>query len=180
MRAVHLVILCISVTLMMVGCVHSSSADPAVLQVQATAFKAGAPIPTRYTCDGDDMSPVIQWHYFKARAFAVIVIDPDAPSGDFAHWVLFNIPGEISRLEENVLKIPQLPNGARQGMNDFGQMGYGGPCPPRGKVHHYHFHVYALDAPLKNAPGANARDILAAMKGHIVAQGETVGTYRRP
>jgi Raf kinase inhibitor-like YbhB/YbcL family protein len=151
------------------------------LSLTSTAFKEGDKIPVKYTCDGQDISPPLAWDEppQKAQAIAVIVDDPDAPSGVFTHWVLLNIPGNVRQLGEGVTVQERLQNGALQGKNDFGRIGYSGPCPPRGSVHRYRFTIYALDKPLDLKPGVSKRQLLDAMKGHILAQGQLIGTYQR-
>jgi len=151
------------------------------VSLSSTAFKEGDKIPVKYTCDGQDISPPLAWGEppQRTQAFALIVDDPDAPSGVFTHWVLFNIPASTRQLGEDVPAQERIQNGALQGKNDFGRIGYGGPCPPRGPVHRYRFTLYALDRLLDLKPGAFKTQVLDAMKGHILAQGQLVGTYQR-
>jgi Raf kinase inhibitor-like YbhB/YbcL family protein len=106
------------------------------------------------------------------------VDDPDAPAGTWVHWVLYDLPVDTSRLAEGMAKDLQLPNGARQGKNDFGKIGYNGPCPPRGKAHRYFFKLYALDSKADLRPGATRNDLERAMKGHVLAQAELVGRFQ--
>lgn len=151
------------------------------LSLSSTAFKEGDKIPVKYTCDGQDISPPLVWGQppQKTQAFALIADDPDAPGGVFTHWILFNIPGNVRQIEEGIPAQEQLQNGALHGKNDFGRIGYGGPCPPRGPAHRYRFTVYALDKLLDLKPGASKKQLLDAIKGHILAQGELVGIYQR-
>jgi hypothetical protein len=151
------------------------------LTILSAAFAMGAAIPPKHTCLGDDVSPPLSWTGAPAetKSIAVLCDDPDAPAGDWVHWVLFNLPGDTGELAENVAKSARLPNGAVQGVNDFGRPGYGGPCPPPGKAHRYYFRVYALDAALPLGPGVRMKDVLRAMEGHILAKGELMGTFRR-
>jgi len=137
-------------------------------------------IPRHYTCDGDNVSPPLEWDDIPAgaKSLALIVEDPDAPGGTFTHWVLYNIPVSMRHLPEDVRRDATLPNGARQGKNDFGKIGYGGPCPPGGS-HHYYFRLFALDCILDLAPAAEKKDVLAAMQGHILAETEVMGEYSR-
>jgi Raf kinase inhibitor-like YbhB/YbcL family protein len=114
-----------------------------------------------------------------AKSFALICDDPDAPVGDWVHWVIFNIPGDKTGLPEGVEKSGKLPDGALQGKNDFGLKGYGGPAPPAGKPHRYFFKIYALDTMLMLNEGAEKKDVERAMAGHIVGQGQLMGTYQR-
>jgi Raf kinase inhibitor-like YbhB/YbcL family protein len=150
------------------------------LMVTSQAFKSGEPIPSKYACDGEDVSPPISWSGAseQTRSYAVIVDDLDAPMGTFTHWVIFNIPAGQSSLEEGVPNLGTLSNGAIQGRNGFGKIGYGGPCPPSG-THRYVFHLYALDTLLSLQAGASQSDVLEAVKGHILAEGELTGLYSR-
>jgi len=115
----------------------------------------------------------------ETRSFVLIVDDPDAPGGVFTHWVLFNLPVGSRELPEAVPTQAQLPNGSLQGKNDFGGIGYGGPCPPPGRPHRYQFALYALDQPLDLKAGASKKQVIGAMQGHILAQGQLTGTYQR-
>jgi len=160
---------------------HSAFGQSGKLAVTGAAFGQGHPIPVKYTCQGDDISPPIQWDGAPAttKSFALICDDPDAPGGTWVHWVLFNLPTDAPALPENTAKSETLPNGATQGRNSFQKIGYGGPCPPGGKAHRYFFKVYALDTLLTLDSGADKEKLLAAMKGHILAQGQLMGTYKR-
>jgi Raf kinase inhibitor-like YbhB/YbcL family protein len=150
-------------------------------QIATTAFSAGGAIPKKFTCDGPDVSPKLTWNEPPAgtQSFAVIMDDPDAPRGTWVHWVLYDLSGDTRELSENMPKQEHLPGGARQGRNDFGKIGYGGPCPPPGKPHRYFFKVYALDAKLNLKAGSTKADAERAMQGHILAQAELVGRYAR-
>ncbi|RKY01936.1 MAG: YbhB/YbcL family Raf kinase inhibitor-like protein, partial [Spirochaetes bacterium] len=112
------------------------------------------------------------------KSYALIADDPDAPMGTWVHWVIYNIPPDITRLDENVPKVEELPNGAVQGVNDFRRYGYGGPCPPGG-THRYYFKVYALDTELKDGPGLTKKKLLKRIEGHIIGYGELMGRYSR-
>ena len=151
------------------------------IQITSSAFTEGSPIPMEYTCDGSDVSPDLKWSSVPAntKSLALICDDPDAPSGTFVHWVIYAIPSGETELQKGVAKIPNLPNGARQGKNGFGRVGYGGPCPPKGAPHRYFFRIYALDTTIDEAAGASRAQIDSAMKGHIVAEGHLMGTYKR-
>lgn len=151
------------------------------LSVSSSAFQEAGSIPVKYTCDGQDMSPPLAWGEppQKTKAFALIVDDPDAPGGAFTHWVLFNLPAASRGLPEAMPAQKQLETGALQGKNDFGRIGYGGPCPPRGPAHRYRFTIYVLDSPLNLLAGASRKQVLDAMKGHILVQGQLTGSYRR-
>jgi Raf kinase inhibitor-like YbhB/YbcL family protein len=146
------------------------------MRLVSPAFDEGAAIPKKFTGDGMDVSPPLTWTDAprEARSFALICDDPDAPRGTWVHWVLFNMPADASRLEEGGQAA-----GARQGKNDFGKLGYGGPAPPRGKPHRYQFKLYALDTTLPLPDGSTKQQVEGAMKGHIVADAQLMGTYGR-
>lgn len=150
------------------------------IKITSSAFENEGMIPAKYTCDGADISPPLQWEEIPegAESIALICDDPDAPMGTFVHWVVFNLPADTEQLDENVPSEKTLPNGARQGTSDFGKIGYGGPCPPSG-THRYFFKMYALDAQVDLEAGASKSDLLKAMEGHIVAQGQLIGKYKR-
>lgn len=151
------------------------------MTLRSEAFQEGGNIPAKFTCDGDDMSPPLNWGGMPAQtgSFALIVDDPDAPGGVFTHWVIFDLGANTHHLGEGVRPVPQLPDGATQGQNSFGKIGYGGPCPPQGPAHHYVFTVYALDVMLRLPPGSSKEQVLGAMEGHILDQGQLVGLYQR-
>jgi len=150
------------------------------IKITSAAFEEGGMIPRKYTCDGSDVSPPLAWSGVPegTQSIALISDDPDAPMGTWVHWVIFNIPADTSELPENVPPGPELPGGARQGETDFGRIEYGGPCPPSG-THRYFFRIYALDAMLDLDSGATKKQLVAAMGGHILAQGELMGKYQR-
>jgi len=151
------------------------------MRLISPAFAEGAPIPERYTCDGANVSPPLEWGEAPAgtRAFALICDDPDAPVGTWVHWVVYGMPATATGLPEMVAPLDALPGGGRQGMNDFRRVGYGGPCPPPGRPHHYFFKLYALDADPALKPRATKADLLRAMQGHILGQAQLMGTYQR-
>lgn len=150
------------------------------LTVTSPAFAEGGMIPKKFTCDDADVSPalVIEGIPAGAKSLALICDDPDAPVGIWVHWVLYNLPPDTKRLDEGMPKDSVLKNGARQGVTDFGSFGYGGPCPPGG-THRYYFKVYALDAMLTVGGKGTKKDLEAAMKGHILAEAQLMGTYAR-
>lgn len=150
------------------------------IKITSSAFTEGGLLPAKYTCDGTDVSPPLQWDAVPqgTKSIALICDDPDAPMGTWVHWVLFNLPAEAKELTENIPPEKTLANGARQGTNDFRKIGYGGPCPPSG-THRYFFKIYALDAKVNLEAGANKRQLLKAMEGHILAQGQLIGKYKR-
>jgi Raf kinase inhibitor-like YbhB/YbcL family protein len=151
------------------------------IQLTSSAFAQGAAIPVKYTCDGEDASPPLAWTGVTAgaKSIALICDDPDAPVGTWVHWVLYALPPATAELQAKVPTAQTLPSGARQGINDFKRIGYGGPCPPRGKPHRYFFKLYALDSEITLKPGASKPELLKAVQGHILAQGELMGTYQR-
>ena len=150
-------------------------------KLASPAFRDGGEIPRKYTCEGLDISPPLSWsgHPPETRSFALIVEDPDAPGGVFTHWIAYNIPADVSELEEGLEKAEKLPSGIMQGVNDFGEIGYGGPCPPPGKPHRYVFKLYALDAVLDLEPGASKDEVLKAISGHVLAKATLTGLYSR-
>jgi Raf kinase inhibitor-like YbhB/YbcL family protein len=164
--------------------------DPArlTIRLRSPAFADGGAIPPVYTCDGKDISPPLTWSGVPEAALSLALIgdDPDAPRGTWTHWVLYDLTPDVTGLPEGL--PPENPphlgsaQGAgddmRQGRNDFGRIGYGGPCPPGG-THRYVFRLYALDARLNLEPGATRDQVLHASKGHVLAEGRLVGTYSR-
>ena len=155
------------------------------LDLTTSAFQADAPIPEQFTCDGDDVSPPLSWQGVPdgAESLALIVDDPDAPEKTFVHWVLFNIPADRDMLEEDLDIEGHFEDKTLmpiEGVNDFGNQGYGGPCPPPGHgTHHYSFRLYALDTDLDLSAGATKKQLTQAMDGHVLAEGNLVGTYER-
>jgi Raf kinase inhibitor-like YbhB/YbcL family protein len=151
------------------------------IDLTSTAFPEGQTIPKMCTGDGKDVSPHLVWSNAPpgVKSFALICEDPDAPRGIWVHWVVFNLPPLTRELGEGVSRDETLPNGAIQGTNDFGNLGYGGPAPPPGKSHRYFFKLYALDGQLDLKPGATRKQLLDAMAGHVLAEGQLMGTYRR-
>jgi hypothetical protein len=151
------------------------------IQLTSSAFGEGSPIPRRYTCDGEDVSPPLKWSGAPqdAKSLALICDDPDAPAGTWVHWVLYGIPPTVAELPEGVPASEVVLGGAQQGVNDSRGVGYSGPCPPRGSPHRYFFKLYALDVELKLKPRASKRDVVSAMQGHILAEGQLMGTYKR-
>ena len=150
-------------------------------QITSAAFAQGSAIPKNYSCEGTDISPALHWGDPPAgtQSFAMVMDDPDAPAGTWVHWVLWNVPGGTRDLGENVPKQQELPDGSRQGRNDFRKVGYNGPCPPGGKTHRYFFRLYALDTKLDLRPGSGRPDLDSAMKGHVLGETELMGTFRR-
>ena len=158
-----------------------SDASPAgQIPLTSPAFAYGEKIPVRFTCEGDDISPPLQWSGapVETRSYALIMDDPDAPRGTWLHWVLFNLPGETVELGPAVPTLAELPSGARHGRNTANDMAYAGPCPPVGKPHRYFFRLYALDIMLNLRAGATRAELERAMDQHILGQGELMGMYQ--
>jgi len=149
--------------------------------ISSTSFQNGGAIPRKFTCDGADVSPELAWANPPAgtQSFVLIADDPDAPAGTWTHWVLFDVPAKAVSLPEGVPKVDEIPDGGRQGRNDFRKIGYGGPCPPPGKPHRYFFKLYALGRMLNLKPGSARREVEDAMQSHILGKAELMGTYRR-
>jgi Raf kinase inhibitor-like YbhB/YbcL family protein len=151
------------------------------IQLSSPAFQEGETIPRQYTADGKNVSPSLRWNDppQETKSFALICDDPDAPRGTWTHWLLFNLPGDKRELPESVPTTETIDNGARQGKNNFHKAGYGGPSPPAGKPHRYYFRLYALDSTLDLAAGASRQQLVDAMKGHVLAEGQLMGRYGR-
>lgn len=151
------------------------------LQIKSTAFEEGGTIPEKYTCDGEDVSPPLSWTSPPKGTKGLVLIcdDPDAPMGTWVHWVLFGLSPDTSALPEGVPAQKVIPGGAKQGINDFHKIGYGGPCPPKGPAHRYFFKLYALDSELDLSAGATKEEVLKAMEEHILAEGQLVSRYSR-
>jgi Raf kinase inhibitor-like YbhB/YbcL family protein len=174
-----------AVALLVASCRNASVSPPgpphgktaSSVTVSSSAFSAGQPIPPQYTCDGADQSPELSWTAVPdaAKSVAIIVDDPDAPSGTFTHWILWNIePGTRTLGTGGSGGL----GGGTSGTNDFDHVGYSGPCPPKGALHHYHFSVYGLDTKLTLRPTYKRPDLDRAMNGHVIAKGELVGTFQ--
>lgn len=150
------------------------------MEIKSSAFGSGEMIPAKYTCDGADFSPQLEWSGSPAgtRSFALICDDPDAPMRTWVHWVIYDIPPSATMLAEGITREKDLPGGGTQGINDFRKIGYGGPCPPGG-THRYFFKLYALDAMLGLKPGITKDQLLTAMRGHILGEAQLMGTYKR-
>jgi len=162
------------------GC-HYSVARGQTMKLTSTSFQDGSQIPAKYTCSGEGLSPQLTWSAppVKTASLVLIVTDPDAPRRTFTHWVFYELPPETRTLTEGVPGVGQLSDGALQGRNDFGEIGYGGPCPPPGSFHHYVFTLYALDAKLNLPAGEKRAQVEAAMQGHILATGRLIGLFQR-
>lgn len=150
------------------------------LELRSEAFDDGDVIPLRYTCDGEDVSPALKWSGAPdgVEAFALVMDDPDAPTGTFVHWVAYDIPASTTALPEEIPDQTVLPPGGIHGENSWHRLGYGGPCPPDGR-HRYFFKLYALDTSLGLDPGATKRELLDAMDGHVLSEARLLGEYER-
>jgi len=150
-------------------------------ELTSSALKTNGVIAKEYTCDGSDLSVPLSWKDApeRTKSFALIIDDPDAPRGTWVHWVIYDMPANTRELSAGVGHEDTLENGAKQGKNDFGKIGYDGPCPPSGPAHHYHFKLYALDQTTGLKSRATKQQLLDAMKGHVLAEAKLVGTYKR-
>jgi len=144
-------------------------------KISSFAFKNGGEIPKKYTCDGENVNPLLQFENVppKTKSLALVFDDIDAPSGSYVHWILWNIHPNTKEIKEN-----SVPEGAVEGMNDFKRHPYGGPCPPR-RAHKYVFKIYALDSPLHLNPNSTKTDLEKTMEGHVLAQTQLMGVYKR-
>jgi Raf kinase inhibitor-like YbhB/YbcL family protein len=190
MSRISLLLSLVLILLLFLGCARTeqNGAQPTPspnqtkpeIKLTSTAFKEGEAIPRAYTCDGVNISPPLEWSGIPntGRTIAIVAGDPDAPGGTWVHWVLYNLPADNIGLVENLPATEILKAGGFQGKSDFGKIGYGGPCPPTG-THRYFFKIYALDGELPLKAGATKAELMKAMEGHIIVQGQLMGTYRR-
>ena len=162
------------------GAVSEERSQDMTISVSSSTFPEGGTIPAKYTCDGNDVSPPLKWTGVPeaTKSLALISDDPDAPVGTWVHWVMWNVPPSVGELAEDVSPKAELPDGSRQGISDFRRPGYGGPCPPSG-VHRYYFKLYALDTMLDLPSSTRKADLLKAMKGHVLTEGQLMGKYSR-
>ncbi len=151
------------------------------LELKSDAFKQEETIPEKYTCDGDNISPQLSWSRPPEGTKELVLIcdDPDAPVGTWDHWVLYGLAPDTIGLPEGVPTTRKIERGGLQGKNSWGNIGYGGPCPPKGPAHRYFFKLYAVDEALSLKPGATKKDVLKAMEGHILARGKLMGKFQR-
>jgi hypothetical protein len=158
-----------------------SGDNTAKLEIKSDAFEEGSFIPKKYTCDGANVSPPLSWSSVPAgtKSLALVCDDPDAPAGTWVHWVIFGLSPETVTLPEDIPKKMSVLGRAKQGINDFGKLGYGGPCPPRGNAHRYFFKIYALDTQPDLNAGVTKQELLKAMEGHIIGKGQLIGRYQR-
>jgi len=161
--------------------VPPADASPGAFILESTAFQSGGAIPKPFACDGQDQSPPLDWSAPPAgtKGLALVLHDPEAPGGDWAHWVLYDVPPVARRLDAGVARGAQLPNGVRQGVNSAGVAGYSGPCPPPGPAHHYVFELSALDSQPALDAGATRDSLTRASTGHVLATATLTGTYGR-
>lgn len=158
----------------------ATQTEVATIKISSPAFDDGGMIPQQYACDGDNISPPLNWEAVPdgTQSIALIVDDPDAPNGTFVHWVLYDLPPDVQGLPENLPHDKEFPIGGIQGINSTDQLGYMGPCPPSG-THRYFFKLYALDEKLNLPAGETKSRLLDAMEGHVLGQGQTMGRYQR-
>jgi Raf kinase inhibitor-like YbhB/YbcL family protein len=177
-RAISTVMLLVAAQVLLTGVLARADSN---FRLTSPAFNPGEPIPTDFSCAAGDHSPALAWTGAPAgtKSFALIVEDPDAPMGTFIHWVVFNLPAGATGMAADAPKTPHLADGATQGSNGMGAIGYKGPCPPPGKTHHYHFELFALDNTLQLPSDADAASLRAAMQNHVKASAELVGTFER-
>ncbi len=159
----------------------ASQTEVGKMVLRSATFAPGQTLPKRFTGDGDDVSPELNWDNVpdRTKSFALVCSDPDAPVGTFIHWVIYNIPGAVRQLAEGVAKEAKLPDGSTQGINGFRQIGYNGPRPPPGKPHRYFFRLYALDTVFGLPAGLSTKELEEAIAGHILAAAELMGRYGR-
>ncbi len=150
------------------------------IEIKSRSFGEGESIPSKFTCDGENISPQLSWscHVEGVKTYVLIVEDPDSASGNFTHWVVYNILVGVDTLMENSTPAKNVRDEILMGTNDFGRIGYGGPCPSSG-THHYYFRIYGLNTAVHLDSGATKREVLKKMEAHIIAQGELMGTYQR-
>ena len=167
-------------TIVLINQPIAKAAGDLAMPFKSSAFNNGEMLPGKYTCDGANVSPPLEWGPAPAdtKSFALICDDPDAPMGTWVHWVYYDMPAGVIRLPENLAPDEHPLCGGTHGINDFRKIGYGGPCPPGG-THRYYFKIYALDVMLNLPPGAAKQEILTAMRGHILGQAQLMGKYSR-
>jgi Raf kinase inhibitor-like YbhB/YbcL family protein len=151
------------------------------MRIVSAAFEDQEFIPARHTCDGEDLSPSLSWEGVPegTGSLALVVDDPDCPTGTWVHWMMYDIPPSMNGLGEGISTGPELGFGAKHGKNSWKRFGYGGPCPPAGKPHRYVFKLFALDTPLNIDPGAGAKLLMKVIEGHVIERAEIVGLYAR-
>lgn len=174
-------LLILPLAVLLAGCSRAPERGAATLELKSSSFAGDTILPKYSSCGGQDgASPELSWSNPPAhtQSFALIAFDKDSPFGfNFTHWVLYDIPPEERQLAEDVAKHEQLPDGSLQGLNDNDRIGYVGPCPPHG-THHYVFTLYALDTKLGLPARASEKQVVKAMKGHVLASGELIGRFQ--
>jgi Raf kinase inhibitor-like YbhB/YbcL family protein len=159
---------------------NTSGKGGKTMEIKSSSFNHEGMIPAKYTCDGQNISPPLSWSGApeKAKSFALICDDPDAPAGIWVHWIFFDMPASVNSLPEKVAKQEEIEGLGKNGKNTSGRWGYDGPCPPGG-THRYYFKLYALDTVLNLKAGLTKEELLSAMKGHILAEAQVMGKYKR-
>lgn len=177
MRTVLCLLTSLFITLSPLAHAEEAVAENAFAVTSTAVLNEGA-IPVMYTCDGKDVSPQLEWTNApaKAQSYAIVMTDPDAPGGEFYHWILYNLPKATAKLDEGVTS---LPSGTLVGKNSFDKQQYSGPCPPKGAAHTYVITLYALDGKLSLPAGKSGKDVLAALKSHVVGTVTFTTTYSR-
>lgn len=178
----HFVILSIVLIIVSENLAQTNSQEIKMEKINLTSssFKSGELIPSKYTCDGKNISPALSWDKpsDEIKRFAIIAEDPDSPGGNFVHWVVYNIPSSIKSLPEDITPIKNIPDEVLLGTNSFGHIGYGGPCPPSG-THRYFFRIFGLSNAVHLEAGAEKGELMRAMQKYIIAEGELMGKYSR-
>ena len=171
----------ISIVALFLVCTLIGGGDVMALTIKSSVFSDGDMMVAKYTCKGEDVSPSLSWDGVPSgtKSFALICDDPDAPFMTWVHWVIYDIPANVTELSEGVPKDNTLSSGAKQGRNDFRKIGYGGPCPPPGGPHRYFFKLYALNAMLNLEPGLTKKALLKKMEGHILEEAQIIGKFKR-
>jgi Raf kinase inhibitor-like YbhB/YbcL family protein len=179
-REKRIIIVVCSIGLLFSICGNCEQGGKMPFILQSPAFEQNQKIPVQYTCDGQNISPPLAWKNVpeKTKSLVMICDDPDAPAGVWVHWVCYDIPVAVTGFFEGIPKSDSLPEGGKQGISDFGNNGYGGPCPPAG-THRYFFKIYALDKVLGLPAGKSKKEIERAVQGHILAKSDLVGVYSR-
>jgi len=166
-------------TLFFTGC-GKKTEEYQKIDLKSSVLKENEMIPEKYTCDGDDISPPLEWSNIpdKTVSFCLIMDDPDAPGGVFTHWIVYNIPSNINKFNEGIPNIEELIGGIKQGKNDFNKIGYSGPCPPSNSTHHYRFKIYAIDKILDLKSGIKIDELMKEIENHILGKGELICIYK--
>lgn len=166
---------------LIIGMVIFTAGVSMALELKSPAFQDNSFIPLKYTCQKENVSPPLEWTDApeNTKSFVIVCNDPDAVEGDFVHWVVYNIPAQINNLREGLEKEGIPEGNIKQGLNDFGDIGYGGPCAPPGKTHRYTFTLYCLDSELNLKAGLTRKDILGAISGHIIEKIQLIALYKR-